>query len=668
MKRFRRFLSIPLFAALVLSAAQMAVASTGPKWSPEQLTDFSAAVVSGRVSAIATAVDSSGGIYTYVSIDVSDVLKGDVPNGRVVLKQAGGIVGDLALDVSGQATFSVGQEVLVFAVVRPRDRTLYTTGLWQGKWAIEQDADGARVAVQRDDSIRNGSTEMARVELGALRAAIVARASRDAAQEIFYTVPDETPEGSQLPFVYNSTKWRIAPAPFDIQSGGQPGLPDGGLAALANSAAQWNAASNFKWQARSNAGTLRCGNTQPPSRLQSYDLMIVFNDPCDELDDFSGGPIAAAFTFSTTASEETFNGVAFRRIIQTTIVTNDYPTAQQYVTNPNCFLQVMLHEMGHSLGIGHTTDLTAVMAATVSFNQCSVAPRSLQPDDIAAARFIYNQASGTGAPGPPTVTSASGSGGVLQLQWTSGTGGPPSTHRLEFLSGGAVVATLTVGGGTTFSTTLPAGTQGTFGVRVTAINPFGQSPASAPFTFTIGDQPPGQPTITSATASGGLLTITWTGSGPTPTAHRLEFFQGGTPLATVPVGAATSVGLPVPAGLQGAFSVRVTALSGTAASAPSPLFNFTIGTACTPPTAPAVTGSIVNGTATISWPPVAGATNYILSAGTTQGGAQILGPTNFGASTGASAPGLPAGFQAWIRVIAVNACGQQGAPTDFLLQ
>jgi hypothetical protein len=32
-----------------------------------------------------------------------------------------------------------------------------------------------------------------------------------------------------------------------------------------------------------------------------------------------------------------------------------------------------------------------------------------------------------------------------------------------------------------------------------------------------------------------------------------------------------------------------------------------------------------------------------------------------------SASGLPAGFQAFVRVIAMNACGQS-APTDFLVR
>ena len=151
MKSFRVASTAPIVVALlVLGLAQHAMASSGPRWSEQQLTDFSAAIVAGRVSAIATAADGSGGIYTYVSIDVSEVLKGAVPDGRLVLKQAGGILGEIGLDVPGQASFTIGEEVLVFAEVRPRDATLYTSALWQGKWAIEIDAaTGARVAVQR---------------------------------------------------------------------------------------------------------------------------------------------------------------------------------------------------------------------------------------------------------------------------------------------------------------------------------------------------------------------------------------------------------------------------------------------------------------------------------------------------------------------------------------
>ena len=669
MKRFPWTYFLPLLAALLLlGSAPAAVASSGPRWSPEQLTDFSAAIVTGRVAAVATATDARSGIYTYVTIDVSEVLKGSIPGAQIVLKQAGGIVGDLGLSVSGQATFSAGEEVLVFAEVRPRDSTLYTTALWQGKWALEFDAaTGARVAVQQDDSIRAGSTEMARLDFDAMRESVARRAGQDQRAFEFDAVPAETPGHSDSPFVLYSipTKWRTLPVRIDVQAGGQPGLAGGGLNQLANVVEQWNTPSIFKWTPGSLSGGVRCGNTWPAGQATNF-LMIEANDPCGEISD-TGGTLAVAFAWITTDVEETFNGIEFTRMIQVTVITNNSASAQQFVTNSNCYNQVMLHEVGHALGLGHSAVSTAVMAATVSFSQCSAAPRPLQPDDIAGVQFIYGGAGG-GSPGQPVVTSAGAAGGVVTVQWTSGAGGAPTGHRLEFLSGATIVASVDVGPGTTYQTAVPPGVQGAFSVRVMAANASGVSPFSAPFGFTIGGGAPGQPTITGASASGGILTVSWaSGTGASPTTHRLAFFQGSTPVASVDASGATSIGIPIPAGTQGAFAVVVTAFNGAIASPASAPFSFTIGPACTVPTAPAVSGGVAAGTATASWPAVAGAARYVVSAGTAPGGTQYLVPTDV-TGTSVSASGLSAGFQAWVRVVAVNACGQAGPPTDFLVQ
>ena len=186
----------------------------------------------------------------------------------------------------------------------------------------------------------------------------------------------------------------------------------------------------------------------------------------------------------------------------------------------------------------------------------------------------------------------------------------------------------------------------------------------------IGGGTPGTPTITSASGTpGGNVTVVWTlGAGAPPTQHQLQFFQGANLVASVLHGPTTTFATgPIPANILGDFSVRVQAITGSTPGPFSPLFNFTIGS-CTTPAAPIVTGGIVNGLGTVAWQAVAGATSYVVSAGTTAGGTQFLAPTNVGASTSVSAGGLPAGFQAFVRVIAVNACGQQGASSDFLLQ
>jgi hypothetical protein len=183
---------------------------------------------------------------------------------------------------------------------------------------------------------------------------------------------------------------------------------------------------------------------------------------------------------------------------------------------------------------------------------------------------------------------------------------------------------------------------------------------------------PGQPTVTAATVGSGTLNLSWTsGAGAAPTSHRLDFFAGATPVATLTVGPSTSVTIPIPPGTTGSFSVRVTALSGATASPPSAAFPFTIGGGpggCTgPPAAPAVTGGVAAGTASVSWPQVPGATSYIFSAGSALGGTNLFATTNVGLSNQLSASGVPAGFQAFVRVIAVNACGQS-APVDFLVR
>lgn len=46
---------------------------------------------------------------------------------------------------------------------------------------------------------------------------------------------------------------------------------------------------------------------------------------------------------------------------------------------------VILHEMGHVLGLGHSQDKTAVMFESTSANS----PTTPQPDDIAAIRALY---------------------------------------------------------------------------------------------------------------------------------------------------------------------------------------------------------------------------------------------------------------------------------------
>lgn len=114
---------------------------------------------------------------------------------------------------------------------------------------------------------------------------------------------------------------------------------------------------------------------------------------------------------------------------------NDGPTTP----NSQFDLQgVVCHELGHALGLGHTTTVGATMEAAVA--NPAVASRSIQADDIAGVQSIYGVAnfatkpiiSGIStAPGQLTINGSNFSGSGLEVWFTQiGTGGTGDPVKL----------------------------------------------------------------------------------------------------------------------------------------------------------------------------------------------------------------------------------------------
>jgi hypothetical protein len=189
--------------------------------------------------------------------------------------------------------------------------------------------------------------------------------------------------------------------------------------------------------------------------------------------------------------------------------------------------------------------------------------------------------------------------------------------------------------------------------------------------YRAGTAVPATPTDVRVSVGAQAIVIAWTApaTGVTPTAYRLDFRSGPALVATVVVGTMTSTTLAVPAGVQGTFSVTVTAVAGGAQGPASAAATFTIGGCAGPPATPAnLAGRVTAGTASVSWNAVAGAVSYVLQAGSFAGASNLFNG-NVGALTSVSASGLPPGFRAFVRVIAIDACGQTSAPApDLLIQ
>jgi hypothetical protein len=79
-----------------------------------------------------------------------------------------------------------------------------------------------------------------------------------------------------------------------------------------------------------------------------------------------------------------------------------------------------------------------------------------------------------------------------------------------------------------------------------------------------------------------------------------------------------------------------------------------------------VIGSVTGGIAMVHWTPVAGASSYVVRAGSTPGAADLFNG-NVGPSSVVTSP-VPPNFRAYVRIYALNACGESASSLQLLLQ
>lgn len=127
-------------AALALSVAAPAMATTMLAQDVAALTCSSDAVVRGKVKKVESRwTGDHRQIVTDVTIDVDEFIKGK-GNKTVQITQPGGEVEGIGQKVSGLASFTPGEEVVVFLARQGSDRFM-VTGMAQGKFRVERSSD-----------------------------------------------------------------------------------------------------------------------------------------------------------------------------------------------------------------------------------------------------------------------------------------------------------------------------------------------------------------------------------------------------------------------------------------------------------------------------------------------------------------------------------------------
>ena len=144
-----RSLIPPLLAALLL-AGLPAAATTMLRMDVPELAQNSDTVVHGTVRRVESRWSGDRRrILTDVEIEVTESLKGQ-PGSTVLVVQPGGKMGDIGQMVHGMASFTPGEEVVVF-LERRGASAFQLSGMSQGKYQVRRAADNPTALAVPED-------------------------------------------------------------------------------------------------------------------------------------------------------------------------------------------------------------------------------------------------------------------------------------------------------------------------------------------------------------------------------------------------------------------------------------------------------------------------------------------------------------------------------------
>jgi matrixin/dockerin type I repeat protein len=383
------------------------------------LLDSSAVVVTGTVSAVeAGAPEANGGIHTYVHVDPDRIIKGHVAKQPLVLREMGGRHGDVEEHIFGAPEYWVGERVLVF-LTRNADGTLQTNSLSMGKYSLGVDTAGHQMAVRdfghgasvfvpATGEIVDPEPERKRLLPMLKNLRRRAREARDPNESLrVVAVPPElqgkaTEVQDAFVFLNPPARWfepdSGLPVSYLVEAGGDSALgPTASRAAVDAAFAAWTNVDGASI-VMTDGGTTGSGTFSGCTFNR-----VLFNDPSGEIQDPSGcGGILAIGGYCTYGDTKVVNGTTFYHIaIGKVMFNNGWGGCAGW--NQCNVSEVATHELGHTIGFGHSADQTATMAAVAHFDgRCA----SLKADDIAAVQFAYPETGPTSTPTQTPLNSA----------------------------------------------------------------------------------------------------------------------------------------------------------------------------------------------------------------------------------------------------------------------
>ena len=443
-----------LVAALIAAPAEAIIYVTPADGS---LVDRSPVIVFGEVLA-AEPSPVDGLLSTDFMFQVEDVLKGFVPGSIIVVRQPGGRGPDgLVGTVLGLPALAEGDRVLLF--LDPANAVYRTVELGLGMFFEVPVPGGAlllREASLGEDMSRPGSPATRQEQSQPREAESFRRWIADRASGLERPADYFAPELGENPAaIAEAFRLTVSPGQCDrvgvpvrwrefdrnrgvgfmVQAGGQPGVPGGGMPQVLAAMRAWNG------DPRSRARLISLGRSNEEFPLSDDGQnSITFEDPLDEIpgsyNTELGGILAINWVYfycGQAIEPHRIPGGGSRRalpIVESNLTTQD--GFQDWLADSadprRNFEEIIGHELGHALGIGHSCnsvdgpacdDLTdeALMRSHAHGDGRGAA---LNRDDRNAVRALYPEVGPVGPVVPAAATDLTVSAigqNELELRW-----------------------------------------------------------------------------------------------------------------------------------------------------------------------------------------------------------------------------------------------------------
>ena len=508
-------------ATALLLTALSASATTIVLPTDEQLVDKSPLVVQASVVS-SKVVDLDGAIWTETDIAVERLLKGTGP-ARITIRESGGALPDRITKIYGTPEYRAGERVLAFLTPTPRG-DFQTVDMFVGAFVARSAVDGRMLWVRtRPENVVLLDAQFEPVASPDLpRDAerferfigerVAGRFARKDYTVEAAAVKQPARPGQSADFELIDTERLYRWFAFDtggsaqwFSHGTQPGYSEGGIAEVRTAMAAWTGYSGAK--IRYTYAGVMSGAPAGLSRRNNVNE-ILLDDPLAEIAgtwSASSGGVVGKGGFNGVSSGGTwtapFAGAGYAagpvhayNIVEGNLVIQDGVSPSARISS-NRLAEIISHELGHTLGFGHSADASALMYFTVS----GIGPQ-LRADDELAARWLY-PSGGAVAPGPvatrpaaPAGLTGTVSGTSVSLRWTDNSSNETGFNIYVATGSGAFNRAGDVAAGSQ-SATVSNVPVGSARIYVAAFNAAGESAASNTVTVSIAPPPAPLPLV-----------------------------------------------------------------------------------------------------------------------------------------------------------------------------